>query len=195
MRACRIANLTEFDSLSISWNRLAGDGQGTGHGELRQWSSQPSRAADLYVLTVVDHAGDVIGIAPWIRERSATRGRVVRFPNMQVQPPGLVCKTRDEDLVAAALAEWLTAPPSSDRWDLLCLDGISTRDEAIAKLLARLHYLGNRVRRLATCAHRMDVEIVPRRASARLRHTVRLAGDVMKHWLVGSSDAVGVSPS
>jgi CelD/BcsL family acetyltransferase involved in cellulose biosynthesis len=154
--------LTCFDELvayAQEWDRLSQDIP------FRSWSwmscwwrhygGQAARgrcASELYVLTVLDEAGRLIGVAPWYVDAESWRGRVLRFLGSgEVCPEYLtVMAARGrEGPVAAALADWLTAARGPDAWDLLELTAVGSEDETITHLARRLEACGNHVHRRA----------------------------------------------
>ncbi|HPP51861.1 MAG TPA: GNAT family N-acetyltransferase [Thermoguttaceae bacterium] len=113
------------------WNRLAGPVP------FRRWEwlagwwrcyGQPNQGRRRLAVGVVkDPAGEAIGLAPWYIERSAIRGRVLRFlggDEVCSDHLNLLCLPGREDEVAEALAQWLNQgspdrilrefPPSED---------------------------------------------------------------------------------
>jgi CelD/BcsL family acetyltransferase involved in cellulose biosynthesis len=97
------------------------------------------------ILGVRDETGRLIGIAPWYLQRSAAKGRVLRWLGTgQVcsEYLSVLCQAHDTDRVTEALAEYLSGPECSSRggntWDLLEVDGVAADDRAATQLLAKL---------------------------------------------------------
>jgi CelD/BcsL family acetyltransferase involved in cellulose biosynthesis len=151
MQVTRINDIDELARLSTAWNRLAGDVPFRQSQWLIPWwrhygpvIGSAQRQVELFTLGVYE-AGELVGLAPWYLDRSAARGRIVRFLGS-----GEVCSDyltilaapgrRDE--VADALADWLTRVGGStgpDSWDMLALAGVERGDPMISRLVARLY--------------------------------------------------------
>jgi CelD/BcsL family acetyltransferase involved in cellulose biosynthesis len=115
------------------------------------------RARELYVLAVYDGAA-LVGLAPWFVERSTSQGHVIRFlgsGEVCSDYVTVLCEPDWEEPVAAALADWLTNPPTlawlsgnaMRPWDLIELEAVSAQDQTIGKLLDLLAEQDNLVHR------------------------------------------------
>ena len=168
-RVVRFRTLDEVAPLATDWDRLA---RGV---PFRSWAwasnwwrhyghdpGEPRSKTSLFILGVLDRAGELIGIAPWYVEKSAAGGRVVRFLGTgEVCSDYLSVLSRPgmEDPVTTALADWLSrahfaraeqpAGTDQNRWDLLELTGVDGEDAAVRRLAERLEARGNTVRRRA----------------------------------------------
>ncbi|MBC8354580.1 MAG: GNAT family N-acetyltransferase [Planctomycetes bacterium] len=155
MQVTRIATTDQLQRCSASWNCLTRGVPFRSWEWLSTWWEHYGIGRELFVLTVHDDFGNLIGLLPLFRERSTARGRV-----LQLLGSGEVCTdyvtvlstNEHEDLVIEALAIWLISACSgemnaSDQWDLLELDGVPTNDAAMAKLVGTLSEAGCGVRR------------------------------------------------
>lgn len=152
----RLAHGVPFRSWAWTsyWWRHYGDGQD------RQGGNR-----SLFTLGVVDPAGSLIGIAPWYVESSLAEGRVVRFlgtGEVCSDYLSVLCAPGMEDMVGAALADWLAAVHAreagrgadrgqdgrdQDRWDLVELTGVDAEDTAVERLARELEGRGYTVHR------------------------------------------------
>lgn len=106
---------------------------------------QPRRR--LFVLTVRDADGCVVGIAPWYVERSRGGARVVRLlgcGEVCSEYLSLLSAERSADDVVAALADWL-AGPGAPLWDLVELTGIAADDPRWILLRRQMERRGHAV--------------------------------------------------
>lgn len=144
----RIGDAGELQELQRDWNRLADDVPFRRFEWLEAWWRcywQPGM--ELFVLTLRDPAGELVGLAPWYARRSALWGRVLSFLGS-----GPVCSDYlsvlaapdHEAAVAGALADWL-AGEARHAWDLIELDGIEREDPVMQRLLAELASRGHEI--------------------------------------------------
>ncbi|HTU25595.1 MAG TPA: GNAT family N-acetyltransferase [Pirellulales bacterium] len=151
MHATRIHDVEELARLAPAWNRLAGPVPFRRCEWLLPWwrhygpsIASPQRNVELYTIGVFDD-GELVGLAPWFIDRSATRGRVLRFLGS-----GEVCSDYMTVLaapgaevdVADALADWLTRAARTsgrDLWDMLALAGVERGDPALSRLVTALY--------------------------------------------------------
>ncbi|MEZ6113625.1 MAG: GNAT family N-acetyltransferase [Pirellulaceae bacterium] len=158
MQVTRIRHEAEWDSLESDWNCLARGVPFRAWAWMRNWWRHFSDDNQLFVLTVRDDGGTLVGVAPWYLANSASKGRALRFiASGQVCSDylSLLATEAHEDAVISAIASWLIAANrgrqngdtsnetpipvgDSDRWDLLELDGISATDRPTAKLIEQL---------------------------------------------------------
>ncbi len=122
---------------------------------------QERASRELFVLAVFDARETLLGLAPWYLERSASKGRVVRFlgsGEVCSEYLSLLWADGQQETVARGLAKWLTestkakhydreGDQSSDRWDVLKLTAIASDDHAMERLLDHLTCQGNAVHR------------------------------------------------
>ncbi len=118
------------------WDRLAGDVP------FRQfvwaetwWRHYATGAMRLCVLVVSDSGGRCVGVAPWYIATGGA-GRVLRMlgsGDVCSEHLTLLSAPRDESVVAAAVAKWLTND-GRNRWDLLELEHLPSDDPAISAL-------------------------------------------------------------
>ena len=90
------------------------------------WHHYQQQSGELFTLAVRDAAGRLIGLAPWHRQISAGRGRVVRFlgsGEVCADYVSLVAQPEDRLAVAVAIADWL-AGPGAGEWDVLEMSGV-----------------------------------------------------------------------
>jgi CelD/BcsL family acetyltransferase involved in cellulose biosynthesis len=147
MNVERVVCEEELTRLAAEWNCLAHGVPFRGWEWVQAWWRAYSTHRELFVLTVRDTHGQLIGIAPFYAERLSTQGRILAFLGS-----GDVCSdyltilsTREhEPVVAKAVAEWLVSKahgeeePAADRWDLLELEGVSAEDPMVKSLLSHL---------------------------------------------------------
>src|SRR6185295_4648098 len=157
LHVTRLATTEDLASIRSEWSSLAGDVPFCSWEWLESWwrsygdqSVAPGRTQQLLVLAVHDRTENLVGVAPWYVERSASQGRAIRFlgsGEVCSEYLSILCKADWEDRVARALAEWLSDPPVFDDWvygephrpwDLLELGTVSTGDTVTARLLDQL---------------------------------------------------------
>lgn len=163
----QIHRFTTLDALAghaQSWDRLAGGVPFRTWAWLSSWwrhyGEQPGRKTSLYVLAAMDSGDELVGVAPWYLDVSASGRRIVRFlgsGEVCSEYLGVLCAPESEDRVSEAMAEWITEkangkgddPKSSgsDRWDLLEWTGVDAGDRVVGTLADRLHAMGNTVHR------------------------------------------------
>ena len=100
------------------------------------WRHYQPESGELFTLVVRDATGDLIGLAPWHRQISAARGRVIRFlgsGEVCADYLSLIARPEDRTVVASTIADWL-AGPGAGEWDVLKLSGVEQADEAMARL-------------------------------------------------------------
>ncbi len=135
--------------LREGWNALAG---GVPF-RLWEWNAAWFRhygARDrLLTLAVYDGAGQLAGLAPWRLQRSAAKGRVVRFladGEVCSDYQRVLCRAGAEDEVTEAVVTWLNCE-GRGRWDLLEFSGLEADDPANRRLLAHLQAQGATIHR------------------------------------------------
>ena len=169
MQVVRFSTLDQLVPLATDWDSLARGVPFRSWVWMSSWwrhygrdRSRPDRKISLFVLGVLDPAGDLLAIAPWYLENSASQGRVLRFLGLGEicsDYLSVFCQPGLEDRVTAALADWLTkvntapadrsAGSGANQWDLLELTGVDAQDAAVERLAERLQSLGNTVHRRA----------------------------------------------
>jgi len=163
MQVVRLTSSAELQPWIPAWNGLARGVPFRRWEWLESWWNHygPGRAGDsrqqeLFVLAVLDSDRSLAGLAPWYIERSASRGRVVRFlgsGEVCSEYLSLLCRGGEEETVAQALADWLTAAGRSgseseaDGWDAIKLSAVECGDLAITRLLDQLALHGNDIYR------------------------------------------------
>jgi len=149
LSASRISTLAEMDEIAAAWNQLAGEIPFRRYEWLEAWwrhYEQPGM--ELFVVVVRDASGDVVGLAPWYRKRTAISGRTLAMLGS-----GEVCSDYlsvlaapdQAELVPIRVAEWLLGA-GRDEWDTLELDGVEQADEAVGALVRALAARGCAVR-------------------------------------------------
>jgi CelD/BcsL family acetyltransferase involved in cellulose biosynthesis len=160
MRVSRIEEIEQLTALAPQWNVLArGVPFRTWEWMTTWWRHyggpwQRKAHRELFVLSVHDAAGALVGLAPWYRQRGAGR-RTLRFlgsGNVCSDYLSLLCSPGRETEVAAALTDWLTehraaAGDSEIGWDRLEMTGVDAGDCAVSALVARLAERGSIVYR------------------------------------------------
>ena len=201
MRVERIDS-ADFADLADCWNCLTRGVPFRSWTWADAWWRHFRQGRELYLLTVRDDHGQLVGAAPWFLEETRTRGRVLRFLGSGEAGSdylSLLATAEHEDAVTKAIAQWLITANERkhDRWDLLELGGVSEADRTVGKLVAALHaegYLayqsplaecwrielpGDWEEYLATMSksHRKQV----RRIESRLLHTGRATLHTLQH--------------
>jgi CelD/BcsL family acetyltransferase involved in cellulose biosynthesis len=150
----RLSTFAELSQLADQWNCLARGVPFRSWQWLFNWWGCYGGDYELFVLSVRDDAGQLVGAAPLCLSHTAARGRVLRFLGS-----GEVCSERltllatpeHEEAVAAAAAQWLVeaskARRDSDRWDLLELTAVDSQDLAVQALAKHFEQEGCRVHR------------------------------------------------
>ncbi len=158
MQVKRISSTAELAALAGHWACLARGVPFRSWPWLIAWWRHFGHGGELFVLSVRDVHGTLVGIAPWYMRRCGARGRVLRFLGSGEACSdylSILSTTEHEEAVTAAIAEWLTEAASSqatnghqhNNWDLLELTGLSASDCTAAKLVAHLVDNGNAVHR------------------------------------------------
>src|SRR5580692_5537139 len=118
----RIDSLRELEQLADAWSELGPAVPFlTYPWSVAWWHHYQTQSGELFMLAVRDAAGRLIGLAPWHRQTSAGRGRVVRFlgsGEVCADYVSLVAQPENRLTVAVAVADWL-AGPGAGEWDLL----------------------------------------------------------------------------
>ncbi len=140
-----IRDVEGLDALRPCWNRLSG-GIPFRRWEwlVPWWKHFHERRDTLFVLTVTDATGEIVGIAPWFLRHSAISGRVLRFLGS-----GMVCSDYltilhapgREAVVTEALASQLTNLGPGCTW--MELGGVWAQDAAVRCFVHRLREGGN----------------------------------------------------
>ena len=105
----------------------------------------------LFVLTVHDDGGTLIGIAPWYQLRTRSGARVIHFlgdGEVCSDYLSILCRDGVEELVGEAIAKWLgncnsDSGDTNDRWDRLEFIGVEGSDKPVNALLAHLRQQGS----------------------------------------------------
>lgn len=151
MQITTFSTLEAIAPFADTWDRLAGDVPFRSWAWLSCWwrhygpGSASGSGAKLFVLGVRDEADRIVGIAPWYLQRSAAKGRVLRWlgtGEVCSDYLSVLCQARDVDRVTETLAGYLTGPSCAHggphAWDVLEIDGIAADDPAIGRFLERL---------------------------------------------------------
>ncbi|HEX4142909.1 MAG TPA: GNAT family N-acetyltransferase [Pirellulales bacterium] len=132
-----IDSLPDLEQLADAWNALAPENPFLTYSwAVAWWHHYQQQSGELFTLTVRDSAGRLIGVAPWHRQISAAKGRVVHFVGsgeVCADYLSLVTRPEDRSAVAVAIADWL-AGPGAGKWDVLNMSGVDQADEAMARL-------------------------------------------------------------
>lgn len=161
MQVYCLTSLDELSPYAEDWDRLAGGMPLRSWNWLSTWwrhygneSAAVEGGARLAVLCVFDHADDLVGVAPWYVDRSATHGGAVRSlgsGEVGLGNPGVLCRSGSERPVAEALADYLADQPSEFdpdrlRWDLLELTDVAAGDAVVGRLVRDLADRGATIR-------------------------------------------------
>jgi CelD/BcsL family acetyltransferase involved in cellulose biosynthesis len=157
MSVDRVTTWEELCALQSDWNALAGDSPfrswdwlatwwkhyGTASAESTSHNEAPRRK--LFALVVFkDSNGSgnnerrLLGIAPWYIERSAIKGRVIKWlgdGEVCTDHLSLICGPEDIAEVAASISQSLT---ESDDWDALDLNAIDDGNIGLTSLVSSL---------------------------------------------------------
>ena len=163
MQVFRFLTLDALAPLARSWDRLARGVPFRSWAWLSAWwrhygEGMPGATSSLYVLGLVDRAGQLAGVAPWYLRRCPARGRVLRWlgsGEVCSEYLSVLCQPEQEEEVAESLADWLTSakadaadgPSIADRWDLLELSDVQAQDSAVGRLADALEARGCSVHR------------------------------------------------
>ncbi|MBX7165467.1 MAG: GNAT family N-acetyltransferase [Pirellulales bacterium] len=123
-----------------AWAELAGDVPFL-HPDwaLTWWRHYRTAGMQLFVLTVTDAQGALVGLAPWYTARSLWAGSEVRFlgdGEICSDYLSVCCRAGAEASVARALADWLHGV-GRQQHDALCLSGVAAYDHVIELFLER----------------------------------------------------------
>jgi CelD/BcsL family acetyltransferase involved in cellulose biosynthesis len=159
MHVNRISSSEQLSQLARQWNYLSRGVPFRSFEWLNAWWRHYAAPYELYVLTVHDFGGVLVGTAPLLLEHCGARGRV-----LQLLGSGEVCSDylsvlstpEHEEQVVAAVARWLSdvshpngAGPHENGWDLIELSGVDACDSAVAKLVEHMVEEGHTVHRQA----------------------------------------------
>lgn len=138
--------------LRAEWNALARGVPFRGFDWLENWWKTYGCEGhkELFVLTVRDSHGTLLGLAPWYVEQGARGSRTIQFLGSgEVCSDYLTILSRAgyEERVATALADWLCPPPEpqpEDRtpWNVLRLGSVNEQDATLRPFVARLAQRG-----------------------------------------------------
>ncbi len=164
----QVTRHTNFESLASHfgvWNELAA---GVPF-RLWQWvevwwrhygceaNGEPKKFFELFVLTVSDANGQLIGIAPWYSTITRSGLRVIRFlgdGEVCSDYLTILCRPQLETAVCETLAAWLThansdmATDVAEHWDRLQFLGVGATDPALTSLLEHLERGGALLHRM-----------------------------------------------
>src|SRR5687768_3725033 len=127
MRITCLTNAADLDALAEPWNGLAGGVPFRRHEWLAAWWRHYGEGSELAITCVWDDE-QLVAIAPFLLERSRTKGRVLRLlgtGEVCSDYLGILCRPGREEQIVPVVAERLLA---DDRWDALHLDGIDAQD-------------------------------------------------------------------
>ena len=145
-----VTDLTSLEPLRSAWNDLAEGVVFRTWEWLGAWWQAYASQGELSVLVVRDPQDQVVGIAPWYRERSLTGGRTLRFLGSGKacsEYSSLLVHADRQGSVAATVADWLVqvAGSSDNGWDQLDLEAVSIPDPVVEELLRQLQQRGGLV--------------------------------------------------
>ena len=145
--------LDECDALAADWAALAeGVPFRSPQWHLNWWKHfgqgpHASRGRRLFVLSVRNEAGQVVGIAPWYLQQNRRQGRLLRFlgsGRVCSDHQTILCQEQHAEQVTAAIAQWLTIE-GRKHWQRLELTGIDGEDQIIPRLVEALAARGRKV--------------------------------------------------
>jgi CelD/BcsL family acetyltransferase involved in cellulose biosynthesis len=149
----------EAAALEPHWAALAAGRPFLGPAWMAVWwrhfgkpAREPGFGSLLAIVSVTDHAGRIVAIAPWYLETSLLHGRTLRFlgsGEVCTEYPTLLCEPGEESGAIAAIADWLggisapdTAADAPPVWDSLSFTGIDAADRPIEQLSEALAVRG-----------------------------------------------------
>lgn len=136
-----------FLTLEKHWNRLPRQSPFLSWSWLESWwrhlgSKDPS--SRLLIAVVQNHAGDIMGIAPWYRRSSFRQGTQIRFLGDGAacsEYMGILAEPGMEVEIGRTLAAWLDSDGSS-QWDSLQLEGADCQNAAFSAFTESLRTRG-----------------------------------------------------
>jgi hypothetical protein len=127
----RLSNTSQLESLQTEWTKLVEDIPDVPLFLSWEWTStwwkHYQDRGDLWLLTIRNHLGDLVGIAPWVLR--GTSGHLFKLRTLTFLfdlPPvhlDILSRPEDMDLVCSALLDYLKKV--KNEWDLLNLRGLS----------------------------------------------------------------------
>jgi CelD/BcsL family acetyltransferase involved in cellulose biosynthesis len=163
LHVTRITQNQELRQFTSQWNEL-GTGRAFESWEwLVNWWHAFAGPDELYVLAAHDEQGQLQGIAPFYRESSAARGRLLKFLGSGkacTEYQSLLVRPESCQRVAEAFADWLrdAARWRPNQWDALKLDSVAVSDPAMATFVSRCEHWGALLQQEpAPCCWRIDL--------------------------------------
>jgi CelD/BcsL family acetyltransferase involved in cellulose biosynthesis len=174
----QLSTLAELSSIRLRWNELAGDVPMRSWQWLERWWHEygnlnrslpvggydlPSNVVEreLYILAAFNPPDELVAIAPWYIEHTATRGRTLRFlgtGEVCTDYSTILCQAGFESAVAETLArtlsdplhvaDWLTQN-SVRHWDRIEFASVPRNDRIMQQLFLALEAENNLVHRRA----------------------------------------------
>ncbi len=134
-----ITKKQEFADCAESWNQLAADRLFHRWEWMFSWWENFGDRGELTVVVVSDPAGRWVGVAPWYKTRSASRGRVVRTLGSGAacsDYASIAVKPGFQDIVAHQLVQLMTGDhPQFCDVDLYELEGHLAADPVVAAMV------------------------------------------------------------
>ncbi len=147
MHIQKIDSINQVEQIADAWDALA-TSPFLQRGWLLNWWEAYRSGCELFLLTANDENGQITGIAPLVRQHSASRGQVLRLlgsGEVCSDYMDIMCRNEHAEAVTTAMARWLV--DNAPRWDLLHLDGVSTGARNAPMLIAALGEDGVSVQR------------------------------------------------
>lgn len=149
MILARHASLAELEPLAPDWNALAAGNpflswewlstwwrHYSEHGALSVTREPPTGGAELYIVSVRDEQGVLLGLAPWYLDTCRPRAQALRFlgsGEVCSDYPEVLARPGQEGPVATALADFLwRAANERTEWDWIEWEGLEAATEVSA---------------------------------------------------------------
>lgn len=153
MQVRHIETIEQLEQLAEAWPCIARGVPFRSLAWLASWWRHYGQSRELYTLAVYSEEDLLVGLAPWYLQRDPTGGRVLRFlgsGEVCTDYLSLLSTPEFESKVASATADWLIDAANGSKkycWDLLELDGVSSSDRAVDRLVKQLAKKGASVHR------------------------------------------------
>jgi CelD/BcsL family acetyltransferase involved in cellulose biosynthesis len=150
LHAARIATDEQLLAVAAAWDELS-DSMPFRMWDWQEawWRHYRTLSDELFIVTVRNDDGDLLGLAPFYLSRSKRRGRVLRLLGSGVVASdylSILSAPGYEQTVVRTLADWLVSEAGHD-WHAIELSGVDRDDLVVTSLLAELEERGNLVRR------------------------------------------------
>lgn len=149
MQIQRFSSFEQLQTLEVAWRELANGHPFSDWDWCHSWWSAYGDDRELYVLVATDDS-HVVGIAPWCLEKSATRGRRVKFlgtGHACTDYVSILATPEQQDRVTNAFANWLLkaneATERANTWDFLSFEGVLRDSSSMNALRGAMEVIGH----------------------------------------------------